>query len=310
MYLMSGNRTLIGTDATGNIVQLEPSDDNVPKLLHFETHKHGDVITYGPLRDYRVEVFPHGMAFIRNKKYLRAVRGSTKTVTDADARSPWETFGTIPEDKISSFIEAMKSIGRACGGDAGRLSADVQKLRAEGKPVKVHFGCGQVPRSGFLNVDIALGAPNFFINNFNEYYVFPFGDVAWDLPDNCVDYIFHEDFIEHITQLMQIQFLAETLRVLRPGCWHRVNTPNVLAAMKRHSTFKEGFRGVYTGEKQWGHISIFSPWSLKEMAELVGYREVVFTTRHHGVSPYAERDYRPGPDRDEILGNIYADLLK
>ena len=58
---------------------------------------------------------------------------------------------------------------------------------------------------------------------------------------------------------MQFQFLAETLRVMKPGSWHRVNTPNVITAMKLHSNFKKGFRGVYTGEEKWGHISIFSP---------------------------------------------------
>ena len=46
------------------------------------------------------------------------------------------------------------------------------------------------------------------------------------------------------------------------------------------------------------------------MAELIGYKEVVFTTKNHGVSSHAVKDARPGRDRDPILGNIYADLLK
>jgi len=50
--------------------------------------------------------------------------------------------------------------------------------------------------------------------------------------------------------------------------------------------------------------------SLKEMAEMVGYRAVVFTTRNCGVSPHAVPDIRPLDDRDPITGNIYADLLK
>lgn len=59
-----------------------------------------------------------------------------------------------------------------------------------------------------------------------------------------------------------------------------------------------------------GHVSIFSPTSLKEIAELIGYKAVVFTTKDHGVSPHAVRDARPKQDRDLILGNIHADLLK
>jgi hypothetical protein len=61
---------------------------------------------------------------------------------------------------------------------------------------------------------------------------------------------------------------------------------------------------------QWGHKSILSPASLKELAELVGYREVVFTTKNRGVSSFAVPDFRPAVDRDPIVGNIFADLQK
>jgi hypothetical protein len=148
------------------------------------------------------------------------------------------------------------------------------------------------------------------VYNPDQYFIFPFADFPWGIPDNCVDFVFHQDFIEHISQLQQIQFLAETLRILKPGCYHRVNTPNLLTAMKRHSKFQDGFSGVYTGEQQWGHIALFSPFSLKEMAELVGYGEVVFTTKNQSVSPFAEAEWRPGLDRDPIVGNIFADLQK
>ena len=167
-----------------------------------------------------------------------------------------------------------------------------------------------MPRPGFLNLDITVYAPEFAVYHSDEYFIFPFADWPWGLPDNSVDYIFQEDFIEHVSQLQQIQVLAEALRVLKPGQYHRVNTPNLLRAMKLHSDFSKGFVGVYTGELQWGHISLFTPASLKEIAEMVGYREVVFTTKNHGVSAFSEQDFRPQADRDEIFGNIYADLVK
>jgi hypothetical protein len=191
-----------------------------------------------------------------------------------------------------------------------RLNKRIAELIAQKVPVKFFFGCGPVPRIGFLNFDINIVASDFMASHPDDYFIFPYADMSWGIPDCCVDYIFHEDFIEHITQLQQIQFLAEALRVLKPGCFHRVNTPNIISSMKTHSNFKEGFEGVYTGELRWKHIAIFSPTSLKEIAELVGYRAVFFTTRNHGSSPFAERDFRPGPDRNAIDGNIFADLLK
>ena len=218
-------------------------------------------------------------------------------VVNRDSQGPWETFVLLKHEDAPDI-------------EMERFRQAVLKLQAEGKPVKIYCGAGTVPRPGFLNLDITCMSPRFLKNNPDEFFIFPFVDRKWDIPNDCIDYIFHEDFIEHIPQLKQIQFLAESLRVMKPGSWHRVNTPNIITAMKKYSNFKEGFRGVYTGEEKHGHIAIFSPLSLKEMSELIGYKEIIFTTRHHGVSPYAEKDFRPAGDRDEILGNIYADLLK
>jgi hypothetical protein len=46
------------------------------------------------------------------------------------------------------------------------------------------------------------------------------------------------------------------------------------------------------------------------MARLVGYRAVVFNQKDQSVSPHRTPETRPGTDRDAILGNIFADLLK
>lgn len=302
MYLMSFHRTFIGVSHSGELVQLRSIKANLARFVSIKSIH--DPIASGPLADYKIERSPRGLSFIKDGKYLCAEKDGATLHPNRQSRLAWETFAVVDDNKVANFMEDENK------GDADRFGSVVAKLRDEGKPVKIFCGAGTVPRPGFLNLDITAHALDFYVSNFDEYFIFPFADGPWNLPDNCVDYIFHEDFIEHITQLMQFQFLAETLRVLKPGCWHRVNTPNVLAAMKRHSNFSRGFAGVYTGETQWDHIAIFSPSSLKEAAELVGYREVVFTTRNHGVSPFAERDHRPGPDRDEILGNIYADLLK
>jgi hypothetical protein len=47
------------------------------------------------------------------------------------------------------------------------------------------------------------------------------------------------------------------------------------------------------------------------MAKLVGYRDVVFNLKNHGVSPHdRHQEVRPDLDRDLLFGNIFADLLK
>ena len=182
-----------------------------------------------------------------------------------------------------------------------------------GRPVKIQPGAGTSPSPDFLNLDIRALLPESDTRFADcEMFFFPFADMPWPIPDNCVDYIFHEDFIEHIGQQQQVCFLAETRRVLKPGCWHRVNTPCLNATMQRHSHFAQGMKGVYTKEwTDWQHVSLFTRHSLEEMARLVGYREVVFNLKNQSVSPHRPKfEIRPGDDRDPLVGNIFADLLK
>ena len=198
------------------------------------------------------------------------------------------------EEEVKAFTDRVLAVARS------------------GQPVKIQPGFGMTPLHGFLNLDIAPLLPE-NEGNFDDFelFFFPYADMPWPIPNNCVDYIFHEDFIEHINQKQQVCFLAETLRVLKPGCWHRVNTPCLSATMRRHSRFQDGFSGVYRGEwERWNHVSLFTPHSLEEMAKLVGYREVVFNQKDQSVSPHRCRETRPANDRDMIIGNIFADLLK
>jgi hypothetical protein len=201
-----------------------------------------------------------------------------------------------------------RSVEEEVKGFADRVLA----VARSGAPVKIQPGFGMSPLSDFINLDIhpLLPEENTSFDDCDVFF-FPYADLPWPIPDNCVDYIFHEDFIEHINQKQQVCFLAETLRVMKPGCWHRVNTPCLNASMKRHSHFKAGMKGVYIGEwNNWNHLSLFTHHSLEEMAKLVGYREVVFNQKGQSVSPHRCREIRPADDRDPILGNIFADLLK
>jgi len=306
MYIMTAHRTVVGVEGTSNLVQI---DREVPGYSSFvQIPDAGDDKTFdsGPLSGFRILTQETGVSFMKGDNFLCAEPGGRYLVANRKIAAGWETFRLIPEESLKTFLNYFKSTS----DEIARFNERVVGLVADNRPVKLYCGCGTVPRPGFLNLDIAVFNIDFAIENADDYFIFPFADMSWEIPDDSVDYIFHEDFIEHITQLQQIQFLAEAWRVLKPGCYHRVNTPNIIAAMKRYSNFRDGFKGVYTGELKWGHISIFSPLSLKEIAELVGYKEVVFTTKHHGVSPFAETDLRPAPDRDDVGGNIYADLKK
>lgn len=190
--------------------------------------------------------------------------------------------------------------------------------------LKLHFGCGPRVLKGWINIDLVYEPFENYLQYYGETYYpkeirgeeadFFAIDVTKErlpLDDDTVDVVFHEDFIEHLDQRAQVVFLAETLRVLKPGGIHRVNTPDLKASMLNNSDFSLGSAGVYQEEwRKHGHKNVLTGDTLAEMAKMIGYREVHFTKKDESVSSLIPREYRPDiNDRDED-GNIFADLVK
>jgi len=189
--------------------------------------------------------------------------------------------------------------------------------------LRLHFGCGPRVLKGWINIDLAYEPSEKYLISYTEkyypeeirgdksdFYALDITKVGLPLPDNSVDVIFHEDFLEHLDQRGQIVFLAETLRVLKPGGVHRVNTPDLLSSMRDHSDFAKGFAGVYVDEwERWHHLSVLTSRVLEEMAIMVGYSKVVFNGRDKSLSKLIPLEYRPGSDRPDD-GNIFVDLIK
>ena len=194
---------------------------------------------------FSIETRREGVSFAKNGKYLSAFPDSKTIIARREFRKRWETFQLVEPSKVSAFSRIVSDPDV----EMKRFRNAVARLQAEARVIKVQCGVGPRPQPGFLNLDIQCACPQFLMKNPDEFFKFPFAGRKWDIPNDCVDYIFHEDFIEHISQLEQIQFLAEALRVMKPGSWHRVSTPNIITAMKRYSKFEEGFEGVYAGEK-------------------------------------------------------------
>jgi predicted SAM-dependent methyltransferase len=189
--------------------------------------------------------------------------------------------------------------------------------------IKLHFGCGPRVLRGWINIDLSFEPfgeylkyytdehyPEKIRGNQNDFYAINILKTGLPLPDESVDVIFHEDFIEHLNQKDQVIFLAETFRVLKKDGIHRINTPELLESMKS-SDFKKGFSGVYTQE--WDkhiHLNVLTKNNLTEIAKMIGYSEVMFSSKDKSISPLIPKEYRPDiKDRPEN-GNLYADLIK
>jgi hypothetical protein len=201
----------------------------------------------------------------------------------------------------------------------------IRQHQNHNEQTQLHFGCGPRVLKGWINIDLAFEPYENYLQYYtdvhyppeirgdlDDFYALDFRERGLPIPSNSVDLIFHEDFIEHLSQKEQVLFLAETFRVLKAGSIHRINTPHLLTSMQRHSDFEKGFEGVYVEE--WDrhvHLNILTPSLLEELARLIGYSKITFTKKNEsqarGMLPL---EYRPAADRSETDGNIFADLIK
>jgi hypothetical protein len=200
----------------------------------------------------------------------------------------------------------------------------LETLGSAGATLKLHFGCGPRVLKGWVNIDLKFEPYEKYLASYTDkyygpevrgtqedFYALDITKTGIPLPDNSVEVVFHEDFLEHLSQKEQYIFLAETFRVLKPGGVHRVNTPNLLSSMKTHTKFGEGIKGVY--KEEWdlnGHVCVVTPKYLEDIAANIGYSKVLFSKRDDSISKDIPLEYRPGADRDSEEGNIFADLIK
>jgi SAM-dependent methyltransferase len=234
--------------------------------------------------------------------YLCAPPNSGAILCDRQEASDWEMFSFLSPEATAErarFDTHQEEVFQECA----------RALTDRHAPLRLHCGCGPRLINGFLNIDkFRFFGP---FGDHEDYLIYNFSEKPWPLPDASVDYIYSEDFIEHIPQKWQVAFLAEAYRVLKPGCYHRINTPCLADSMRTHSDFSKGMVGVYFGEfDEWLHVALLTRGLIGDLARAIGYRQVFFTAKSCGSSPYAVEDLRPLDDRDDVSGNIFADLLK
>jgi tetratricopeptide (TPR) repeat protein len=316
MYVMTHHHGLLAADllpgALRHIHQFAPSDDTSILVEISESDVGRFRAARGTDKDQRVVIEngllagcelvssadPNSFSLRKQGLFACADPRTPSVRFDRKVASIWETFQFVPRE------EGIKILTHTQGDEA--FAEQILARVSNCQPVCLHFGCGLRRIDGFINVDKfrRLGYSD-------DYFVFDFTERAWPIPDACVDYIYSEDFIEHLPQKNQLAFLAECFRVLKVGGFNRVNTPCLQTSMRVHSDFSRGFAGVYLAEyDRWNHMSLFTQTSLQELAQIVGYRRVYFTAKDRGTSVHAVPDTRPSSDRDQMVGNIFADLLR
>ncbi|MGV3723054.1 MAG: class I SAM-dependent methyltransferase [Actinomycetota bacterium] len=180
-----------------------------------------------------------------------------------------------------SWRPAVRRIGTNCAAPHARLVA--ARLAGSG-PVKLHLGCGESPKPGWVNVDL-VGLPT---------------DLAWNLDrslpfaDCTVDAIFHEHVLEHLELDRGLAMVRECFRVLKPGGLLRIGVPDARKYIESYCESSHSFlRSVRPGRPtpllalqeefySHGHRTMYDFETIELVGRAAGFHRV--TQRNAGDS--------------------------
>lgn len=168
---------------------------------------------------------------------------------------------------------------------------------------RLHWGCGSVTPSGWINVDVRAGAGI---------------DIACDilagipLDDGCIDYIASQHALQDIKIHDQIKAIRELRRILKPGGVLRLGLPDLDRAI---DAYKDG-QADYFLVKDWDTISgnfishvlwhnyTHTPFTYEFAEELLrkaGFREVRRAAYRRTASRYPEIVELDGRERESFF---------
>jgi len=178
-----------------------------------------------------------------------------------------------------------------------KIHKAVHTIKQDHGFVGLHMGCGPIRHEGYLNCDIKDG--EYCIDSVEPFPV----------PDNSIDYVYSEHFVEHLTFDEALCFMKESFRVLKKGGIFRclmpdfslllsiaVNQPELAKKLRMRIAegrkSKEGQRiesGVSSEQallwdsrddiinafmRGWGHKYLWSANHLAKAIEYVGFSNV------------------------------------
>lgn len=165
---------------------------------------------------------------------------------------------------------------------------------------KLHIGCGGNFFDGWLNSDLV---PD------NKEIALLDASKPFPIPSDSFDYVYSEHVFEHLTFDQQLNYLKESLRILKPGGKIRIATPNLdflihLTSDEKTMTEREyltwncntflknvqhGLKEIKDPEvyvinnyfRDWGHQLIHNKSSLFHLIEHIGFETIIFETVAH-----------------------------
>ena len=178
------------------------------------------------------------------------------------------------------------------------IQSKIKKILASKSTISLHIGCGTLYKEGWINID--NNSDNNIKNldvNYNLANGIPF-------PDNSVDYIYHEHFIEHLSLNEGLNFLEECYRVLKKGATMRVACPDLDQLIQHYinNTWQQQdwvtkyqcqwietrcqMINTCMNKEPWGHKYVYNKEELKLRLTQSGFRKSDIIETQYGLSSH------------------------
>src|SRR5262245_54844715 len=128
--------------------------------------------------------------------------------------------GDLKRRLYRPYQTARNVAWRPRGRRAFQEAVDAARSRGE---VKINFGSGGEPLTGWINCDIVWTAPTYLDST-----------KPWPLSAASVDFVYADNVIEHLTLDQGRQAFAHAFTALRPGGVFRLATPDVEAVARQY----------------------------------------------------------------------------
>ena len=157
---------------------------------------------------------------------------------------------------------------------------NASRITSTKKPLLLDLGSGTNYTEGWTHVDFYQNRIRKFWKSHPEKRR---QEIETDLryplncPDNIVDGVYSGHTLEHLYPNHAYNLLKEIFRVLKPGCWLRINVPDLMKVINYYNGKDEKFSFKFKAEaianltQNWGHHSVWDEELLSKALEINGF---------------------------------------